>query len=498
MGRRPGRLRRLAARPRDGRETRRAYGVDLASSREWAGAQRARARGAGPPRAAPVRRRARPSAARRRRRSRASWPRSAAFYRHLVERGELEANPADLVPRPKRDPYLPRVLKPDEVAELLESIPAIDAARAARPRDVRAGLRRRAARRGADQAGHGRRRLRRARRCACTARAAGRASSRSASTAWRALERYLERGRPALTAATWRTRPVPVEERAAPVDVRRAPPAQRWTRRAGRRAASRRTRCATRSPPTCWRGGGPAHDPGAPGPRVHQHDPDIHSGRVEAPQDGVRARSPARVTVKDQESGDERQGDRAKGPVAPVQGRRRREGARAARPRVLAAGQVRGRPHVERPARARRGVRPDLVRPARPDLGDRALRPRARDQVRDVRDHAHQGLDHRRAALARLGAALGARQGARDREDERQARAQAAPRADRPGDGGGARTSRWTSSRSRLLRDLELVGRRARRAVDGLRRLAATRCRCSTRFRTRTPPTRRRRWTRAR
>ena len=46
------------------------------------------------------------------------------FYRHMVERGELEANPAELVSSPKKDAYLPRVLKPDEVAELLERIPA--------------------------------------------------------------------------------------------------------------------------------------------------------------------------------------------------------------------------------------------------------------------------------------------------------------------------------------------------------------------------------------
>jgi site-specific recombinase XerD len=46
------------------------------------------------------------------------------FYRHLVERGELEANPADLVASPKKDAYLPQVLKSDEVAELLERIPA--------------------------------------------------------------------------------------------------------------------------------------------------------------------------------------------------------------------------------------------------------------------------------------------------------------------------------------------------------------------------------------
>jgi site-specific recombinase XerD len=47
-----------------------------------------------------------------------------AFYRHLVERGTLEANPADLVATPKKDSYLPRVLKPGEVAEVLDRIPA--------------------------------------------------------------------------------------------------------------------------------------------------------------------------------------------------------------------------------------------------------------------------------------------------------------------------------------------------------------------------------------
>src|SRR5207302_6013130 len=47
-----------------------------------------------------------------------------SFYRHLVERGELDANPADLVASPKRDSYLPRVLRADEVSALLDSIPA--------------------------------------------------------------------------------------------------------------------------------------------------------------------------------------------------------------------------------------------------------------------------------------------------------------------------------------------------------------------------------------
>jgi site-specific recombinase XerD len=47
-----------------------------------------------------------------------------SFYRALMERREVEANPADLVASPKRDSYLPRVLKPGEVAELLQRIPA--------------------------------------------------------------------------------------------------------------------------------------------------------------------------------------------------------------------------------------------------------------------------------------------------------------------------------------------------------------------------------------
>ena len=47
-----------------------------------------------------------------------------SFYRHLVDRGELEASPADLVTSPKREQYLPRVLKEEDVAALLDSIPA--------------------------------------------------------------------------------------------------------------------------------------------------------------------------------------------------------------------------------------------------------------------------------------------------------------------------------------------------------------------------------------
>jgi integrase/recombinase XerC len=47
-----------------------------------------------------------------------------AFYRHLLERGEVASNPAELVSSPRREAYLPRVLKPGEAAELLERMPA--------------------------------------------------------------------------------------------------------------------------------------------------------------------------------------------------------------------------------------------------------------------------------------------------------------------------------------------------------------------------------------
>jgi site-specific recombinase XerD len=47
-----------------------------------------------------------------------------AFFRVLVEHGDLRANPADLMAAPKRGQDLPDVLKPEEVAALLDRIPA--------------------------------------------------------------------------------------------------------------------------------------------------------------------------------------------------------------------------------------------------------------------------------------------------------------------------------------------------------------------------------------
>jgi site-specific recombinase XerD len=105
-----------------GEKTRRAYGVDLAQLAEWASGRELAPHalthrelrhfaGVVSERGAMKSTVARKLAAIR------------TFYRHLVERGELEANPADLVSSPKKDSYLPKVLKPDEVGELLERIP---------------------------------------------------------------------------------------------------------------------------------------------------------------------------------------------------------------------------------------------------------------------------------------------------------------------------------------------------------------------------------------
>jgi site-specific recombinase XerD len=104
-------------------KTRRAYRTDLAQLAVWAGA-----RGLGPGELGHRQLRLFAGWLSENGAARSTVGRKLAavrtFYRHLVEREELAANPADLVARPKKDSYLPRVLKPAEVAALLERIPA--------------------------------------------------------------------------------------------------------------------------------------------------------------------------------------------------------------------------------------------------------------------------------------------------------------------------------------------------------------------------------------
>jgi site-specific recombinase XerD len=106
-----------------GEKTRRAYGVDLAQLAGWAAG-----RGVEPRHLSHRDLRRFAAVLSERGAAKSTVARKLAairtFYRHLLERGEIEANPADLVSSPKKDAYLPHVLKPGEVVELLERIPA--------------------------------------------------------------------------------------------------------------------------------------------------------------------------------------------------------------------------------------------------------------------------------------------------------------------------------------------------------------------------------------
>jgi integrase/recombinase XerC/integrase/recombinase XerD len=46
------------------------------------------------------------------------------LFRSLLEHGEVASNPADLLPAPRLPQSLPKTLKPDDIARLLEKIPA--------------------------------------------------------------------------------------------------------------------------------------------------------------------------------------------------------------------------------------------------------------------------------------------------------------------------------------------------------------------------------------
>lgn len=105
-----------------GEQTRRAYGSDLGQLAQWASAQ-----DLDPPDLDPRALRRFAGVLSERGGSRSTVARKLAairaFYRVLVERGELEASPADLVATPKRDSHLPTVLSRAEMADLLDGMP---------------------------------------------------------------------------------------------------------------------------------------------------------------------------------------------------------------------------------------------------------------------------------------------------------------------------------------------------------------------------------------
>jgi site-specific recombinase XerD len=104
-------------------KTRRAYGVDLGQFALWCTAQ-----GIEPVQVTPRTLRRYAALLSDRRNVAATVARKLAslraFYRVLREHGHLAQNPAGLMPAPKRPASLPKVLRPDELAALLEGIPA--------------------------------------------------------------------------------------------------------------------------------------------------------------------------------------------------------------------------------------------------------------------------------------------------------------------------------------------------------------------------------------
>jgi site-specific recombinase XerD len=104
-------------------KTRRAYGIDLGQFALWCTAQ-----GLGPADVGPRDLRRYAAALSGREAVAATVARKLAalraFYRTMREHGEVAQSPADLVPAPKRPRTLPKVLRPDELARLLDRIPA--------------------------------------------------------------------------------------------------------------------------------------------------------------------------------------------------------------------------------------------------------------------------------------------------------------------------------------------------------------------------------------
>src|SRR5206468_9286958 len=105
------------------RHTLKAYGTDLAELAEWASE-----RGREPGTLAYRDLRGYAAALSERGLARASVARKLAAVRslhdHLVRTGDAQDNPAELLPSPKRATRLPRVLGPDEIAALLDRVPA--------------------------------------------------------------------------------------------------------------------------------------------------------------------------------------------------------------------------------------------------------------------------------------------------------------------------------------------------------------------------------------
>ncbi len=210
-----------------------------------------------------------------------------SLFRTLREHGRVAHNPVELMPSPKRARKLPRVLTAEEVTALLDRIPA------ATPLDLR------------DRA-----MFELAYACGLRAeelvqldigsidyeaeevRVEGKGSKTrmvpAGEPALRALARYVERARSALSDGRGEPGVVPFQVRPPPLDIGRpAAPARLGAARsrAGRSAPACPAPLVRDAPPGRW--GGPPSDPGDARARKCLHDSDLHSGRVREAQTGL-------------------------------------------------------------------------------------------------------------------------------------------------------------------------------------------------------------------
>ena len=194
----------------------------------------------------------------------------------------------------------------------------------------------------------------------------------------------------------------------------------------------------------------PARRPGAPRPHRPRHHADLHALDPRAPPRGLRRHASPCLTSHSRRRRSPRSGATTSS-----------TDASDARERLIlhysplvkfVAGRV-----ASGLAAEHRAGRSRELRDLRPHRRHREVRSRPRIQVRDVRDLAHQGRDHRRAALHRLGAALGPREGACDRARVLEARERASAHARRQR---ARRTSSGSASRSSTtaLSQISFVG----------------------------------------
>ena len=454
-------------------KTRRAYGIDAAAVRRLGDARTALDR----------RRRRRPRALRRyaahahRERgaapqppSRASSPRCARSSARCASTATSTQNPADLVAAPSAGSHLPRVLRPDEIAALLDRIPA------ATPLELRdralfelayaCGLRaEELVKLDTDVASTST-----ARSCASRARAARPGSFPPASPRCRRSRATSSAAARAPRRGRGRAGAVPLEVRPPAVDLGRPPPAARLGAATPRcRAGSPRMRCATRSRRTCWTAARTCARSrscsGTAAISTTQIYTRVESARLLGRLRGAAIRGPRRrddmeTNVKAIELKD-------------LWRRYKTDGDERARERLVVAYSplvkyVAGRMAL-RPARACRGGRPHLLRPRRPDLRDRALRARsARSSSRPTRSRASRARSSTSCARwtgCRARCAPGpARSSARNSKLEHKLQ-----RAPTDEEMAAELEMDVEDFQDALLQISNSLDRRARRAVDGLR-----------------------------